>query len=107
MSRRTLIRRFEDATATSPGEWVLQTRMTEARRLLEATKVPIEQVATATGFGSADVLRHHFRTALHERGAIPPVILQRLDGRRPSGGNRSPHIEDAGRHDRASVRFAE
>jgi transcriptional regulator GlxA family with amidase domain len=32
--------------------------MTEARRLLEATKVPIEQVATATGFGSADVLRH-------------------------------------------------
>jgi AraC family transcriptional activator FtrA len=39
--------------------------MGEARRLLEATEMPIEQVATATGFGSADTLRHHFRTRLY------------------------------------------
>jgi AraC family transcriptional activator FtrA len=65
MSRRTFIRRVEQATSASPGEWVLQARMGEARQLLEATEMPIEQVATATGFGSADTLRHHFRTRLY------------------------------------------
>jgi AraC family transcriptional regulator, transcriptional activator FtrA len=64
MSRRTFIRRFEEATGVSPGEWVLQERTAQACSLLEATGMSIEQVATAVGFGSADVLRHHFRTRL-------------------------------------------
>ena len=64
LSRRTFIRRFEEATGVSPGEWVLQARMARARSLLEGTALPIEQVATSTGFGSADALRHHFRTRL-------------------------------------------
>jgi AraC family transcriptional activator FtrA len=64
MSRRTLIRRFEQATGLAPGEWVLEARMAEACRLLEATKMPIELVATAVGFGSADTLRHQFRSRL-------------------------------------------
>jgi AraC family transcriptional activator FtrA len=64
MSRRTLIRRCEEATGLPPGEWVLQSRMTEACRLLETTRMPIEQVAAAVGLGSADTLRHHFRTRL-------------------------------------------
>lgn len=64
MSRRTFIRRFGEATGMSPGEWVLQERTARARSLLEATRLSIEQVATAVGFGSADALRHHFRTRL-------------------------------------------
>jgi AraC family transcriptional activator FtrA len=64
MSRRTFIRRFEEATGISPGEWVLQERTAQACSLLEATGMSIEQVATSVGFGSADVLRHHFRTRL-------------------------------------------
>lgn len=64
MSRRTFIRRFEEATGVSPGEWVLQERTARARSLLEGTRLSIEQVATAVGFGSADALRHHFRTRL-------------------------------------------
>jgi len=64
MSRRTFIRRFEEATGMSPGEWVVHARMAQARELLETTRLPIERVATATGFGSADTLRHHFRTRL-------------------------------------------
>lgn len=64
MSRRTFIRRFEDATGMSPGEWVVQTRVAKARELLEATRIPIEGVATETGFGSADAMRHHFRLRL-------------------------------------------
>ncbi len=61
MSRRTFIRRFMDATRMSPGEWVLQERVTRARNLLEITAMSVEDVATAVGFGSADALRHHFR----------------------------------------------
>lgn len=64
MSRRTFIRRFEEATGVSPGEWVLLERTARACSLLEATAMSIEQVATAVGFGSADTLRHHFRTRL-------------------------------------------
>jgi AraC family transcriptional activator FtrA len=64
MSRRTFIRRFEDATGMSPGEWVVQTRVARARELLEATRIPVEGVATETGFGSADAMRHHFRQRL-------------------------------------------
>jgi AraC family transcriptional activator FtrA len=64
MSRRTFIRRFEDATGMSPGEWVVQARLSRARELLEASQISIESVATATGFGSADALRHHFRMQL-------------------------------------------
>ena len=64
MSRRTFIRRFEEATGVSPGEWVLQERTAKACSLLAATAMSIEQVATSVGFGSADVLRHHFRTRL-------------------------------------------
>lgn len=62
MSRRTFIRRFETATGVAPGEWVLQERTARARALLETTTMPIEQIATASGFSSADILRHHFRT---------------------------------------------
>ena len=81
MSRRTFIRRFEDATGMSPGEWVVQARVARARELLEATQLPIEGVATETGFGSADALRHHFRTRL---GTSPANY--RAAFRVPAGG---------------------
>ncbi|MFH0298978.1 helix-turn-helix domain-containing protein [Bradyrhizobium sp. 31Argb] len=70
MSRRTFIRRFEDATGMSPGEWVVQARVAKARELLEGTRLPIETVATETGFGSADAMRHHFRTRLGTSPAL-------------------------------------
>jgi AraC family transcriptional regulator, transcriptional activator FtrA len=64
MSRRTFIRRFSAATGMPPGEWVRQARLERARRMLEATRLSIEAVATTVGYGSADTLRHHFRTRL-------------------------------------------
>lgn len=64
MSRRTFIRRFEEATGMAPGEWVVQERVAHARSLLETSAMPIEHIATAAGFGSADALRHHFRQRL-------------------------------------------
>ncbi|WP_441236148.1 DJ-1/PfpI family protein [Bradyrhizobium sp. 930_D9_N1_4] len=70
MSRRTFIRRFEDATGMSPGEWVVQARVAKARELLEGTRLPVESVATETGFGSADTMRHHFRARLGTSPAL-------------------------------------
>ncbi|MBN9157832.1 helix-turn-helix domain-containing protein [Microbacterium sp.] len=61
LSRRTFTRRFRDRTGSSPGDWLLQRRLDEARRLLEASDLPVEAVAHRTGFGSAVTLRHHFR----------------------------------------------
>lgn len=64
MTRRTFIRRFEEATGVPPGEWVLRERLALARNLLEATRMSVERVATASGFGSTEALRHHFRVRL-------------------------------------------
>jgi len=64
MSRRTFIRRFEEATGASPGAWIVQERVRQARELLESTELSIKQIATTTGFGTADTLRHHFRKRL-------------------------------------------
>ena len=64
MSERTFLRRFEDATGTTPKDWVIEQRLGRARELLEGSALPVERVATECGFGSADTLRHHFRTRL-------------------------------------------
>ncbi|GAB3276794.1 helix-turn-helix domain-containing protein [Sinomonas notoginsengisoli] len=60
MSRRTLYRRFEAATGTSPSQWLLERRVDAARRLLESTNLPVERVAERAGVGSAANLRAHF-----------------------------------------------
>lgn len=60
MSTRTFQRHFTEATAMSPSEWLVNLRIDEAKRLLEITKLPIEDVATKAGFGSVGTLRHHF-----------------------------------------------
>ena len=64
MSRCTFIRRFEEATGSSPGQWLMQERLSRAQSLLEATDWSIEDVATAIGLGSPEALRHHFRERL-------------------------------------------
>jgi transcriptional regulator GlxA family with amidase domain len=61
MSPRTFARRFRAATGTTPLQWLLRQRILHAQRLLEATDLPIEVVAERCGFGSATVLRTHFR----------------------------------------------
>src|SRR5882724_1874750 len=43
MGRRTFIRRCEEATEASPGEWILQERLAHACNLLEETKMSIGQ----------------------------------------------------------------
>ena len=60
MSTRTLSRRFAEQVGTTPARWITLARIRRAQRLLETTKLSVEQVATETGFRSATVLREHF-----------------------------------------------
>lgn len=63
VSERSFLRRFSEATGTTPGEWLARVRIEEARRLLETSSAPIEEIARIVGFGSATNLRQHFRPA--------------------------------------------
>jgi AraC family transcriptional activator FtrA len=68
VSPRSFFRRFLEATGMTPGQWLIDQRISQARRLLETTRLPVERVAAEAGFGSVQVLRHHFR----ERLAVSP-----------------------------------
>jgi transcriptional regulator GlxA family with amidase domain len=63
VSPRTFARRFVAETGTTPLRWLHSQRVLEARRLLESTDMPVEEVASRSGFGSAPSLREHFRRA--------------------------------------------
>lgn len=74
LSVRTFIRRFHDLTGLSPGEWLLQERVTRAEQLLADGTSSVEDVATACGFPTAAALRYHFRNRL---GMAPSRYRQR------------------------------
>ena len=63
VSPRTFARRFRVETGTTPLRWLLSQRVMEARRLLEESDLPIDDVAGRAGFGTAASLREHFRRA--------------------------------------------
>jgi transcriptional regulator GlxA family with amidase domain len=60
MSVRNFERVFTREVGTTPAQYVLQTRVEAARRLLERTDGGLKQVASATGFGSVDLMRRAF-----------------------------------------------
>ncbi|MGH3470077.1 MAG: helix-turn-helix domain-containing protein, partial [Thermocrispum sp.] len=53
LSERTFARRFVAETGTTPNRWLTVQRVAHARRLLEETELPVEEIAAAVGFGSA------------------------------------------------------
>lgn len=60
MSSRTFSRRFRAELGASPAAWVNRQRTLRAQHLLEETQESVEEIARASGFGTASVLRHHF-----------------------------------------------
>lgn len=64
MSERTFARRFVEETGTTPHRWISAQRVLHARTLLEETDLGMDAVAARAGFGTAALLRHHFRRAL-------------------------------------------
>ncbi len=63
VSPRTFARRFRGETGTTPLQWLLAQRVLKARRLLEESDLPVDEVAWRSGFGTAASLRDHFRRA--------------------------------------------
>jgi AraC family transcriptional activator FtrA len=76
VSPRTFARRFRAETGTTPLQWLLSRRVLEARRLLEESDLPVEDVALRVGFGNAASLRDHFRRAT----ATTPTAYRRTFG---------------------------
>jgi AraC family transcriptional regulator, transcriptional activator FtrA len=64
MSLRTFARRFADDTGVSPMAWILTQRLRLAQQLLETTQHTIDEIATVTGFATAETLRYHVRREL-------------------------------------------
>jgi transcriptional regulator GlxA family with amidase domain len=81
VSTRTFARRFRGETGTTPLRWLLAQRVLEARRLLEESDLPIDEVAWRAGFGTAASLREHFRRATattptaYRRSFRPAVLV--------------------------------
>jgi transcriptional regulator GlxA family with amidase domain len=62
-SERSFMRHFRAETGSTPLRWLHEQRILHARRLLEETDMPVEDVAAGSGFGTATTLREHFRRA--------------------------------------------
>jgi transcriptional regulator GlxA family with amidase domain len=75
MSARTFARRFVDETGRTPMQWVTDQRVLYARTLLEETDLDIDRVADRSGFGTATLLRHHFRRII---GVTPSDYRRRF-----------------------------
>ena len=72
-SERTLTRRFLDETGLPPMRWLTLQRLLEARRLLEVTDLPVEDIAHRCGLGTAGNLRLH----LAREAATTPTAYRR------------------------------
>ena len=77
MSVRNFERVFTREVGTTPSQYVLQTRVEAARRLLERTDHALKSVAAAAGFGSVDVMRRAFARLL----GISPRRYRELSAR--------------------------
>jgi AraC family transcriptional regulator, transcriptional activator FtrA len=60
LAERTLIRRFQAVTGTTPIKWLTEQRVLRARELLESSALGVEQVARECGLGAAANFRRHF-----------------------------------------------
>lgn len=80
-SERTFQRRFRAATGLSPHAWLTAERVERARELLETTALDVAEIATQSGFVTAETLRHHFRRKL----AVSPTRYRSAFGRRSRG----------------------
>ena len=78
MSVRTFTRRFREETGQSPGAWVTQQRVRHAQHLLEATDLPVDDVAARVGMGTAASLRQHLRASV---GVSPSAYRRTFRGR--------------------------
>lgn len=68
-SIRTLARKFSDEAGTTPLKWLKTERVARAAELLENANVPLSDVWSICGFGSAETFRREFRKTM----GVPPI----------------------------------
>jgi transcriptional regulator GlxA family with amidase domain len=64
-------------TGTTPQRWLTGQRILAAQQLLEGTDATVDSIAERSGFGSATVLRQHFRAW---RGTTPHAYRRAFRG---------------------------
>jgi transcriptional regulator GlxA family with amidase domain len=62
MSKRSLIRAFQEDLSTTPGDYVRRTRLEIACRLLEQSNDALSEISSRAGFGSVAALRRAFQS---------------------------------------------
>ncbi|MFC5661867.1 GlxA family transcriptional regulator [Kitasatospora misakiensis] len=87
VSVRTLNRRFQAETGTTPLQWLLTQRVEQARELLESTDLAVERVADRSGFVTADSLRRHL---LQRIGMTPRAYRAHFARPQPRSGPNPP-----------------
>ncbi|MFB7665861.1 GlxA family transcriptional regulator [Kitasatospora sp. NPDC056138] len=75
LSERHFARVFRQETGTSPAAYVEATRVEAARRLLESTDHPLDQVAAGCGLGSVETLHRALRKQI---GTTPAAYRRRF-----------------------------
>jgi len=83
---RTFARHFTAQTGMAPIRWLTAARIREARRLLEATSLPVEAIAARCGLGTAANLRLHLA---RDAGVTPTAYRAAYQGH-------PPHAHQAG-----------
>jgi transcriptional regulator GlxA family with amidase domain len=73
ISPRNFARAFAAETGSTPARYVEDLRVEAARRLLESTTRPVEEIATTCGFGGADTMRRTFLRLVR----VPPTDYRR------------------------------
>ena len=75
LSPRQFARAFTAETGATPGQYVDQTRLETARRLLEDTDDAIDRVARHSGYGTPEAMRRAFHRTL---GVSPAEYRRRF-----------------------------
>ena len=75
---RSLARHFAAQTGMTPLRWLTAARIREARRLLEATDLPVDVIAARCGLGTAANLRLHLA---RDAGTTPTAYRAAYQGR--------------------------
>jgi AraC-like DNA-binding protein len=73
MAQVTFRRKFRAATGAPPHEYVLQSRVAEARRLLGETDLPIKSIARQLGYSDVYFFSRQFR----KFAGVPPALFRR------------------------------
>jgi transcriptional regulator GlxA family with amidase domain len=80
MSPRNFARAFAAEAGVTPARYVEEVRVEAARRLLEGTGRPVDGIAAACGFGSAETMRRAFLRTVH----VPPSEYRKRFRKEPA-----------------------